>query len=215
MKIDRAAFLAITATLAVGCAASSGDDASVSNDEAAISAGGGKLCYSADESTKGSAREFWTGQIGFDPVNDFPAAEGFCFDAASTGKKDADGFPEFDSGVYMKCNGYAKIYVPHVVYTSYANLKKNLKKGTNVSKKWDALYNLDKEIAAEDFFCQTPADRILCRNVADKPACLRAATQMVPEAKERLSSCLDKWDAYTCMEGAGGDGGLRPNASGE
>jgi len=205
MKIDRAAFLAITATLAVGCAASSSDD-SVANDEAAISAGGNKLCYSADESTDGYAKKYWVGQIGFDPVNNFPAAEGFCFDAASTGKKDAHGFPEFDSFVYEKCNAYAKIYVPHVVYTSYANLKKSLKKGTNVGKKWDALYNLDKEIAAEDFFCQTPADRILCRSAADKPACLRASTQIIPEAKERLASCMDKWDVYTCIEG----GDLRP-----
>lgn len=204
MNIDRAAFLAITATLAVGCAASSGDD--VASDEnavtAPISAGGGEYCYSADEGTSGPAKDYWIGQIGFDPMNDFPAAEGFCFDAASTGKMDAQGFPEFDEYVYMKCNAYAKVYVTQVAYEAYANLKKNLKRGMAVSKKWEVLYNLDKSIAAEDFFCQTTADRILCRDAADYGACLRASTQMQDEAKENLASCMEKWDVYTCIEGA-------------
>jgi hypothetical protein len=210
MKIDRAAFLAITATLAVGCAASSGENAA--SDESAvtapISAGGGQYCYGADEGTSGPAKDYWIGQIGFDPMNDFSAAEGFCFDAASTGKNDAQGFPEFDSYVYMKCNAYAKVYVTQVAYEAYANLKKNLKKGMAVSKKWEVLYDLDKSIAAEDFFCQTTADRILCRNAPDNGACLRASTQMNEDAKEKLQVCMEKWDVYTCIEGAAHD--LRP-----
>lgn len=202
MNIDRVAFLALTASLAVGCAAQSGDDNATTSDENAItSAGGGDLCYSADESTKGYAKDYWTGQIGFDPVNDFPAAEGFCFDAASNGKKDANGFPEFDSYVYMKCNSYAKVYVPHVTYTSFETLKRTLKKSMPIDKKWDALYALDKSIAAEDFFCVTPTDRVVCRSTADQKACLRASTQMVEGAKEQLAGCLDKFDAYTCIEG--------------
>jgi hypothetical protein len=210
MKIDRAAFLAITATLAVGCAASSGENAA--SDESAvtapISAGGGQYCYGADEGTSGPAKDYWIGQIGFDPINDFPAAESFCFDAASTGKQDAQGFPEFDSYVYMKCNAYAKVYVTQTAYEAYRTLKQNLKKGMAVGKKWEVLYNLDKSIAAEDFFCQTTADRILCRNAPDNGACLRASTQMNDEAKEKLQSCMEKWDVYTCIEGAAQD--LRP-----
>jgi hypothetical protein len=203
-NIDRTAFLAITASLsvvaAVGCASPSSDDSGTSS-EAAISAGGDSLCYSADESTKGSAKGYWMGQIGFDPVNDFPAAEGFCFDMASDGKKTPEGFPAFDEGIYAKCNAYANVYVPHVVYTSYANLKKNLHQKMPIGKKWDVLYSLDRAIAAEDFFCVDSAARLTCRSASDKPSCLRAATQMLPEAKEKLVDCIEKFDVYTCIEG--------------
>ncbi|MBX3230986.1 MAG: hypothetical protein KIT84_36610 [Labilithrix sp.] len=211
MNIDRAAFLAITASLAVGCAASSsgGDEAVATGDDAeVISAGGGKYCYAADESTDGYAKEYWIGQIGFDPVNDFPAAEGFCFDAAATGKNDKDGFPEFNSYIYRKCNAYAKTYVPHVQYTSYATLKEKIRAGMTDFEKWDVLYALDQEIAAEDFFCQKAVDRRVCRDASDKAACLRASTQLVPAAKERLGSCMQSWDVYTCIEGAHAN--LRP-----
>ena len=30
---------------------------------------------------------------------------------------------------------------------------------------------------------------------------VRTSTQMLPEAKESLAGCMDKWDVYTCIEG--------------
>lgn len=194
MKIDRAAFLAITAAITVGCSAGSNEEASA-NDSAAVSANGGNLCYSADES-----HSFQSSELGFDPISNFPAAEGFCFEIAETAGKDADGFAVLNDAMYEKCNAYAKTYVPLTATKAYLTLRAAYNPGWSTDQKWDVFTKVDEEIQNEGFFCQSAIDRAICRDTVDPAACLRLATQLVPAAKEKLADCLSQHESITCTQ---------------
>ena len=55
-------------------------------------------------------------ELGLDPVNDFPAAEGFCNSFATT----AEGV---DTRLYGRCEAIAEYYVPWVAFNGFAAMK--------------------------------------------------------------------------------------------
>ncbi len=208
MNLDRAAFLALATSLAaVGCAASA-DEADTGSDTSNIE-GGRDYCWDpVTESTNADYAQWAAGHLGFDPVNNFPAAESFCFDIAA----DASEQYGFSNSVYQKCNSYAKLYVPFTVYSAYSAIKRKIQPSMSVPAKFGAFYEVDLSITGDTVVCKTPAATALCEphewihtdgegSLRD-PSCANLASQMKPEQQAKLASCLDDqgYDAYTCAE---------------
>lgn len=209
MILDRSKFLTLaasiaTATAAVACGGGGGDATDDgSGDTAALATDHGAQCYwdPAKEGTSRGTQEFFAGDIGFDPVNNFSAAEGFCFRATGLDHASEADFTSVQQ-LYLKCSSYAKLYVPQAVYWAYQKMHREGAVG------WDTLYAIDHDIDKESGFCSTAAAKRTCTGAANKDECVRVATQLKPEKQSDLKKCLDgsrlaPEDAlFSCVEGA-------------
>lgn len=211
MILDRSKFLTLaasiaTATAAVACGGGGGDTTDDgSGDTAALATNhSSEQCYwdPAKEGTSRETQQFFAGDIGFDPVNNFSAAEGFCFratglDHASPSAHDFQSVQQ----LYLKCSSYAKLYVPQVVYWAYQKMHRES------AVTWDTIYAIDHDIDQESGFCSTAAAKRTCTGEANHDECVRVATQLKPENQSDLKKCLDgsrlsPSDAlYSCVEG--------------
>lgn len=195
-----AMLLAAMSTVVFGCASSIDEGASTSAD--ALSAGGGATCRAPSATTDGYPKEQWADRIGFDPVHDEGGRNRFCFDLATHGSTLGDDLPEVESEVYAKCMSYAKVFNIDVVFRTYLDLQLYTEPTDSMGSKEMALRTEDEVIAGFDRFCVTPADESACARTPDRAACLRASTQMVAGAKERLRVCLDGRSLADCLDGS-------------
>jgi hypothetical protein len=187
---------------------------------AAVSTGVGAGCLinPTTESVSGPAAEGANASLGFDPVNDFPAAESFCLERVFGSGPAAEGFssPSAEAfatptaeglalsakdSVAEKCFSYAKLYVPWTMRFAYQQIQKNSQPGT---LSIDTLFAIDKQITTDATICSTPEARALCKGEKDNVACVVEASQLQPDAQSSLKSCLDDkgFDTYTCSEGS-------------
>ncbi|MFO0670506.1 MAG: hypothetical protein U0235_12905 [Polyangiaceae bacterium] len=177
MIIDRSKFLTLAASLATAAAAaacSGGSDASSdegTGDTAGALANGNHAapqCYwdPAKEGTGRATQEYFAGDIGFDPVNNFSAAEGFCFRATGLDRASDADFMSVQQ-LYLKCSSYAKLYVPQSVYWAYQKMHREQR------VTWESLYAIDHDIDRESGYCSTDAAKRACATAAEKEECVR------------------------------------------
>lgn len=210
MIIDRSKFLTLaasiaTASAAVACGGSGAADDGADNTSGALvhnNDPAAAQCFwdPAKEGTTRETQQFFAGDIGFDPVNNFSAAEGFCFRATGLDHASDSEFMSVQQ-VYLKCSSYAKLYVPQRVYWAFQKMARD----GRVS--WDSLYAIDHEIDRETGFCATDGAKRACASAPDKEECIRVATQLKPEKVASMTQCMthstlspaDK--LFSCVEG--------------
>jgi hypothetical protein len=202
MKVDRKMFLALTMAIAGGASAacSSGGDGT-SSTEGAVSAGAACIINPTTESVSGPAAEGANQVLGFDPVNNFSAAEGFCFDRTFGQNASLKTLQDISKQqIYAKCNSYGKLYVPWTMREAYQQIQRQSRSGTLT---FAMLYAIDKQITSDKTICATSAATSMCKKESDKAGCTTLASQMKPEQQSKLSTCMDAqhFNAFTCAEG--------------
>lgn len=216
MNIDRTLFLAFATSLSAAACAGSTDvgEENASGDSAiSMSADGNTTCWAPQtESASGTSKDWYVEQLGFDPVNDYPAAEGFCIDMVWAG-----GIAPIDSirwtqqvQLIDKCYAYAKAYVPFTTYNSFYKLKEIKAAGpVEETELFGKMYELDREISTDSVVCITSTAKKLCANQTNLKECRIIASQLKDAGSTTkpngVRDCIaaKKFDAYTCTESAG------------
>lgn len=163
-------------------------------------------------SSASAPARWYVGQIGFDPVADYPAAEGFCIDMVWAG-----GVAPMDSvrwtqqvQLMEKCYAYAKAYVPFTTYEAFYKLKEIREAGpVDETELYGKMYETDRQIAADSVVCITSAAKKLCANSENLKQCRIIASQLKDAGSTTkpngVRDCIaeKQFDAYSCTESAG------------
>jgi hypothetical protein len=209
MNVDRAVFLALAASLSAVACASSDDGSSDSAAPEVIAGhveGAGKSCWDpTTESVTGTSHDFYMNEIGFDPVNDFPSAEGLCMKLAAPTGFGTPGTTDFESkaDLFEKCSAFAKIYAPFTTYNAFLQMKKEIVgKTSSTTDGFNKLYAIDRADTGDKVVCITPAAKQLCLGVSD-PGCQILASQLKQENHQKFIECMGEgFSAFSCAEGA-------------
>lgn len=203
MNVDKALFLALATTLStVACSAATEEDKT--GDAQGAATGANAYCWDpAVESVGTPSTNYFSSEIGFDPVKDYPAAESFCIDLAyNVEAAPGDVIMDGEMGsLYYKCEAYAKLYVPYTTYVAFMSLKENASAKSTPRKKWDAMYNLDRDIEAMSV-CRTDAAKATCRPTS-KADCEIVAAQLKTEWQGSFFDCQANrgYTVHSCVEG--------------